>query len=269
MVSKWLRLNRLSLNEGKTELIFFRSKQHKLNYNHISIKFNGVKLAPVDCVKYLGMYIDKYLSWNTHIIELTKKLSRTNGILSKLRHNAPFETCIQVYYALFYSHLIYGCNIWGLTHDTNIKKLEVLQKKCIRILNFSEFRSHTNNLFIKNKILKIRDVIKLQHLKLVYEFIDGKLPLDLTTLFKKNCQVHNYHLRRILHIPRINTSTYGNHSIIYHCPVLWNQTFDKGICINNNNSNNISFNQIHSVYQLKRILIKHFLYLYSLDNSID
>ena len=42
LVSNWLRLNKLSLNAGKTELIFFCSKQHKLNYDHISIKFNMV-----------------------------------------------------------------------------------------------------------------------------------------------------------------------------------------------------------------------------------
>ena len=70
LVSKWLRLNKLSLNTGKTELIFFHSKQHTINYNDISIKFNGIKLLPVDKVEYLGMIIDKYLSWNYHVQQL-------------------------------------------------------------------------------------------------------------------------------------------------------------------------------------------------------
>ena len=39
LVSKWLRLNKLSLNSDKTELIFFHSKRHILNYDGISIKF--------------------------------------------------------------------------------------------------------------------------------------------------------------------------------------------------------------------------------------
>ena len=64
-----------------------------------------------------------------HIHELSKKLSRANGILSKLRYNAPFPICLQVYYSIFYSHLIYGCNLWGLTTDENIEKIEILQKK--------------------------------------------------------------------------------------------------------------------------------------------
>ena len=182
-VSKWLKLNKLSLNADKTQLIFFHSKQHILNYDGISIKFDGNKLIPVDNIKYLGMYIDKFLSWDYHIQQLSKKLSRANGILSKLRHNAPIETCLQVYYAIFYSHLIYGCNIWGLSTEENLNKIEVLQKKCIRIMTFSDFNSHTNPLFIDLKLLKVRDIIKTQQLKLVYNFYNNSLPTDLKNLF--------------------------------------------------------------------------------------
>ena len=74
-VSSWLRLNKLSLNSDKTKLIFFHSQRRTLNYDVISIKFNGKKLYPVDNIKYLGMYIDKYLSWNYHILQLNKKHS--------------------------------------------------------------------------------------------------------------------------------------------------------------------------------------------------
>ena len=73
-----------------------------------------------------------------------------NGILSQLRHDAPFKTDLHVYYAIFYSHLTYGCNVWGLTPAENLKKIEVLQKKCLRIVTFSDFGCHTNNLFIQH-----------------------------------------------------------------------------------------------------------------------
>ena len=99
----------------KTELIFFHSNRHKLDYDNIYINFNGLRLNPVDFIKYLGMYIDKYLNWNDHIHEISKKLSRANGIRSKLRYNASLDTCLHVYYAIFFSHLTYGCNIWGFT----------------------------------------------------------------------------------------------------------------------------------------------------------
>ena len=167
-VIKWLGLNKLSLNATKTELIFFHSRRRPVNYDSISIRFNGLKLAPVEHVKYLGMYLDSYLSWEYHIHELSKKLSRANGILSKLRYNSPFKVCLQVYYSIFYSHLIYGCNTWGLTTEENITKIEVLQKKCIRILTFADFNSHTDDIFKDLKIIKVRDIIKMQQLKVAY-----------------------------------------------------------------------------------------------------
>ena len=61
------------------------------------------------------MYIDKHLHWNQHINELSKKLSQDNGILSKLRYNMPLEVCVQLHYSNFYSQMIYGCNVWGLS----------------------------------------------------------------------------------------------------------------------------------------------------------
>ena len=182
-VSSWLHLNRLSLNEGKTELIIFHSKRN-FPQTEFSIKLNGIKLTPVNSVKYLGMYIDKHLSWDTHIFHLSQKLSRADGILSKLRHNAPRHVCLSVYYALFYSHLIYGCNIWGITTDENLDKIVKLQKKCVRTITFSNYDSHANPLFIDLKILKVHDVIKLQLLKLAYEYCNNLIPHDLRTFFK-------------------------------------------------------------------------------------
>ena len=269
-VSKWLKLNKLALNAGKTELIFFHSLRHALNYDGISINFNGVKLFPADNIKYLGMYIDKYLSWDFHIQQLSKKLSRANGVLSKLRHNTPIETCIQVYYAIFYSHLIYGCSIWGLTTEENLNKIEILQKKCLRIMSFSDFNSHTNPLFIELKLLKVRDIIKLHQLKLVYDFVNKTIPTDLQNLFALSKNIHTTNLqlnsarKSLLHIPSIKTFTYGNKSIKFHCAELWNNTFKKGIRIDNISKNNIELYQIMNKSHLKRTLKKQFLYNYSL-----
>ena len=107
-----------------------------------------------------------------------------NGILSKLRHNAPREVCLNVYYALFYSHLIYGINVWGLTTEENLKKIETLQNKCVRILTFSDFDAHANPLYLSLKILKLYDIITLSHIKLAFEFTLNSLPFDLQSLFK-------------------------------------------------------------------------------------
>ena len=274
-VIKWLGLSKLSLNAAKTELIFFHSKQRPTNYDSISIRFNGIKLTPVDHVKYLGMYLDSYLSWEYHIHELSKKLSRANGILSKLRYNAPFHVCLQVYYAIFYSFLIYGCNVWGLTTKENIEKIEVLQKKCVRILTFSPFNSHTHDIFKDLGVLKVRDVIEMHQLKLVFDFFNCGLPSDLMTLFTPASVVHptqvlNSSLNNLLYIPKINTTTYGNKSLKYQCAILWNKCFKNGsvqVKDPSQPNSHIRLSNIKSKFNFNNALKRHFLYQYSVDDD--
>ena len=133
-ISDWLKANRLSLNIKKSKLILFQKKQSNFDNKCISIKIDGCKLDPANNVKYLGVHIDKFVSWDFHITQLSNKLSRANGILSKLRHFTSKETLLSLYYAIFYSHMTYGCLVWSLTTIKNMDCISILQKKCLRIL---------------------------------------------------------------------------------------------------------------------------------------
>ena len=254
-VTDWLQANRLSLNVDKSKLIIFKSKQKRLS-NTFSIKLNGSKLEPTDNVKYLGLYIDQNLSFDFHINQLSKKLSRSNGILAKLRHFAPIETLIAVYYSTFYSYLLYGCPVWSLTSLINLNCISILQKKCLRIINFSYFNSHTNNLFINNKILKLNDIIKTQQMKLVFDFKNNMLPNELSQLLTLNCDINKFNTRNVfnkgMYIPRVNTKSFGINSLKYSAPTLWNSIMktDKSI------------NSLNSSYSLTKFLKTHFLSLY-------
>lgn len=268
LVSNWLRLNKLSLNEDKTELIIFRSKQHHMDYD-INIKLNDILLQPKASVKYLGLYLDNHLSWTVHINHLSKKLSRANGILSKLRHNAPRNICTQVYYAIFNSHLTYGCGVWGLTTEKNLKTIEILQKKCMRILTFSDFDSHSNPLFIDLKILKIRDLIKLQQLKLAYEYCNGLIPTDLCSLFNSSKDVHTTNMnlkstsKNCLFLPSVKTVHSGSRSLRYQCASWWNYIMTSKIRLDENTI--LDMTKIHNIHQFMSKLKKHFSFMYTLD----
>ena len=255
-ISDWLKANRLSLNVDKSKLLIFRSKQRKLDLNNISIKIEGSRLIPCDSVKYLGLYLDKNLSWDFHVNQLSKKLSRTNGILSKIRHFVTMKILISLYYSIFYSHILYGCSVWSMTTKSNLDIITVLQKKCIRIMNHAPFNSHTNELFIKNELIKLEDIIKIEQLKLVFDFKIKKLPIDLKNLFQLNSEIHTHLTRNVInegiYVPQINTSSYGNNSIRYSAPVIWNALIK--------NSNEI--NNIKTLLKLKLYLKNYYLSKY-------
>ena len=76
-VNRWLILNKLALNVEKSNFVLFYTKPPSRN---LKIKIGNKRLNKEDCVKFLGVLVDSTLSWKPHIIELTKKLSKTIGI---------------------------------------------------------------------------------------------------------------------------------------------------------------------------------------------
>ena len=205
----------------------------------------------------MGVLIDENFSWDYHISELSKKLSRANGIIMKLRH-APQSTLISVYYAIFYSHLNYGCSVWSLTTSYNLDTINVLQKKCIRSINFAPCNSHTTPLFAETKLLKFEDITTATKLKFAFDFKTGNLPDDLKGMFQFGNDVHSYMARcsvkKCLFVPLIQSTSYGIKTLKYSVPVIWNQF----------SSLNDQINEIKNHMQLN----KYFLSRYEIDNNI-
>ena len=164
----WLKANKISLNKSKTEMLIFRHPNKTLDYV-LKIKLDGKKIYPSKYVKYLGILIDPYLNLSYHIDLLAPKLSRANGILSKLRHFVTIDNLRNIYFGIFSSILTSSAQIWGQHHNNHVKRVIKLQDKSIRIINFAEYREPTLNLYKKSKILKFTDNITLNNYMYVHD----------------------------------------------------------------------------------------------------
>ena len=114
----------------------------------VIIKIGNQYVKQAKYVKFLGLLLDENLSWMYHLSELNKKLSRTCGIFFKVRHLLPTTVLISLYNSLFSSFLQYGVIVWGLTYDTHIKPIYLLQKKVVRAIAFKSFRSPSTSIFL-------------------------------------------------------------------------------------------------------------------------
>ena len=111
LVAEWIRANRLSLDTNKTELVIFKPK-NKIITKHLNYRIRGQKIKPSSLVKYLGIILKDDLDWNPHLTKLIKKLSRSIGLLSKVRYYVPKHFLRTIYHSIFNSHLIYASEIW-------------------------------------------------------------------------------------------------------------------------------------------------------------
>jgi len=172
----WLRCNKLSLTEDKTKLVVYQPYNKKIPSNFY-VKINKYKIKPCPYVKYLGVSIDEHLSWNTHINSLCQQLSQSIGIISKIRHYVPLKSCISVYYAIFYSYLRYGCLTWQFAAKQLIQKIEIIHKKCIRVLNFSHPQDHTLPLLKRFELLKLKDIFQMNIIIFFHKYSKKQLPV--------------------------------------------------------------------------------------------
>ena len=111
LVVQWIQANK-SLNKGKTKIVIFKSRNRKTT-KHLNFRISGQKIVPVDTVKYLRLTLQSDLHWKTHLASLEKKLSRSIGLFSNIRHYVAILLLKTIYYLLFNSHLICGCEVWG------------------------------------------------------------------------------------------------------------------------------------------------------------
>ena len=85
--------------------------------------------------------------------------------------------------------------VWGSTYCSNIKPLEILQKRTIRIVSFGKFDAHSSPLFAKLKVIKLHDRILLYIACFMYQFSNCNLPRAFDSFFTAVNIRHNYFTR--------------------------------------------------------------------------
>ena len=96
--NKWIRANKLTINLDPIKSCYsiFKPQNKTIpNTYKKGIKIGNHTLAYQTWTKYLGIYLNDELSWENHIFELNKKITKYIGIFCKLRYFVSKE-CLNV-----------------------------------------------------------------------------------------------------------------------------------------------------------------------------
>ena len=126
----------------------------KLNIN---VRLNGRKIREETKVRYLGVYIDANLNWLPHIHHLSIILSKNIGIINRSKYFLNKHSLLLLYNALVLPHISYCCLIWGFTYPSYLKKIETLQKRVVRTIDYQDRLAHSDPIFNNLNILKVKD----------------------------------------------------------------------------------------------------------------
>ena len=219
-ISLWLKLNKLSLNSSKTKAMLFHTVRKNVNYPNIMI--NGTIIDFVDSFNYLGITIDKHLSWKSHIHKISLKMSKIIGIMLKMKNFISKDILLTLYYSLFMPYLNYGILCW----KSKINSVVKFQKKAVRIIMGAKYNAHTEPIFKYLSLLKVNDLCNLQELKFCYKLENKLVPAYFQdNIFVKNRNInrHNTRSANAFHIPRVRHE-FAKHGIHYIIPMAFNNS---------------------------------------------
>ena len=135
------------------------------------------------------------------------------------------KTLLQLYYAIFHSHLKYGILAWSSTYKTFFKKLSILRNKSVKIIGGGSYYDRATPFYAKLGILKLADLVKFEKALFVFKFKMKTLPAQFSKHFYEFGSVHKRSTRASTQnnyfMTFLKKSKLQN-SIRYQGPLIWN-----------------------------------------------
>ena len=210
--SDWTKANRLSISSQKTHTFILTNR----NFDPPQITLDNSLITSVPSIKFLGVTLDPKMKFNEHIKEICTKVARSSGVLYNLQKYLDTHTLITLYYSLVYPYLQYCILAWGGASQIHLNKLEILQKRCIRIITGSSYFSHTTPLFKQHNILKLKDIYNLKIAEYAYK--------NQHSLQSQHNRTHTHNTRfRSNLLPHFARLTTTQNSLHFKTPTLWNK----------------------------------------------
>ena len=123
-IADWLAVNKLSLNVQIIKFMIFHYRQRILTENDIPyLMINNTLIEQVTEFNFLGLTVNEFMNWNSYTHKIANKISRTLGVMNRLKRYLPISAMKLMYDSLILSHLGFGITNWGFEWD-RISKLQ-------------------------------------------------------------------------------------------------------------------------------------------------
>lgn len=157
-IEQWAKKWRIKINESKSNHIVFT----KCHGECPTITLNHEPIPTTDCVKYLGMHLDKTLTWKTHIWKKRKQLDtkfRRHYWLLGRKSQLSVRNKLLAYNVIFKPIWIYGLQLWGTASNSNIAVIERFQSKVLRAITDAPWFVANRDIYSDLQVPTVSEVI--------------------------------------------------------------------------------------------------------------
>jgi ribonuclease HI len=132
-VFQWAEENAVTFDDSKSELIHFTQQQRKPT-NTVQLP-NGTVVQPSECLRWLGVWLDRKLSFHTHVQHKATAARRALGALQGLANseNGLRQSAVrQLYISTVCAVADFGSEVWWRGQKGYARKLQLVQNTALR-----------------------------------------------------------------------------------------------------------------------------------------
>ena len=235
----WFSSNNLQMNATKTHLVLFTTRQREvyLPSDDVFPKFTlgSTSISLSSSVKFLGLQLDKNLTFKDHINFICKKISKGIYALSRAAKLLPTEDLKILYFSLILPYLNYGLLAWGgsskcysqyheLYSDTDTVSMSSLipvhklQKRALRVISKKGKITHHIPLCAFLEILDLEHLYCLRALSFFYDYYHENLP----PFFMNKLIINHSRSSNILLKIQYRRTELASCTIFHTLPNIWN-----------------------------------------------
>ena len=185
LLNSWCLENGMIINIDKTKLMLISSRQKRQNMKdtNLTLAYENVDLRVTSCEKVLGVHIDDNLTWTSHFQHVSKKISTYLWLLSQIRSYLPIRHRMTFYNAYIKPHLEYCCVIWGNSFNSNMYRIEKLQRRACKLILGKDYTS-LEEARMQLNMLSFEELIFINKAKVMFKVTHGLSPIYITEMFQ-------------------------------------------------------------------------------------
>lgn len=175
-IEKWLEINRLSVNVNKTKVMLIRGIRKKTVEDNVKVVLQDTILELVSEIKYLGVILDKNLTFSAHVDYISKKAGAKLGVMRRIGRDLSCNMRGTVYRTIVAPLFEYCASIFVGLNETNKQRLQKLQNQGMRIILRCSRRERVVNMLEALQFMSIKERIEYNVCQLVYKIVHGICP---------------------------------------------------------------------------------------------
>lgn len=231
-VIEWMNRFKLKINNSKTEVIIYGTKQQLSKINISSVDIGGCQIRCVDHVRDLGVHMTSTLNFEDHIRKKCQTAHVQLRNLKDIRKYISQRSAEILVHGLVHSHLDFCNGLFVDIPNYQIDRLQRVQNRAARIVTNASFDQNSKDILKSLHWLPVRARIMFKILVMVFRVIHKTAPVYLQQLFTRSQS--RYKLRSTdeinLNIPRTRTRM-AERSIAVTGPKWWNALSNHLKCI--------------------------------------